>query len=229
LTSGLRFVLFDLYETMVTFDHASVRAAREAVLKPCGVPVDELERAEKRLLWDRMLGRCGDTLQEETAAVLRSAGAPGDARFVAAFIEAELRAWRGATHVHRDVMPCLAMLRCAGYGLGLISNCVGLTRELLPAWPFGAYFGVVVLSCEVGLSKPDPAILRRAAAEAGCRPEECALVDDLAPNVDAAREAGLQAWHVARGTAGGGPGVISGLGELADRLVRLQVAGAATR
>lgn len=48
-----------------------------------------------------------------------------------------------------------------------------------------------ILSHEVGLRKPDPEIYRRALALSGTAAEETVFVDDLKPNVDAARRLGM--------------------------------------
>ncbi len=48
-----------------------------------------------------------------------------------------------------------------------------------------------VLSHEVGLRKPDPEIYRRALALSGTRAGETVFIDDLKPNVDAARDLGM--------------------------------------
>lgn len=48
-----------------------------------------------------------------------------------------------------------------------------------------------VLSCEVGLKKPDPAIYQKAIEVAQCRPEECIFIDDKESNLVPARALGI--------------------------------------
>lgn len=55
-----------------------------------------------------------------------------------------------------------------------------------------AHFDGLVLSHEVGVRKPAPAIYAHAQRLAGCRPDECLFVDDLPANVEGARAFG---WH----------------------------------
>jgi putative hydrolase of the HAD superfamily len=50
-----------------------------------------------------------------------------------------------------------------------------------------------VLSYEVGAMKPAPEIYREAVAKAGCSPGEIFFTDDIAMNVEAAREHGIDA------------------------------------
>jgi HAD superfamily hydrolase (TIGR01509 family) len=61
-------------------------------------------------------------------------------------------------------------------------------------------FDELLLSCDLGLAKPDPAIFRHACAVAGAPPSRCYFVDDSAVNVESARAVGLQA-HLFRDTA----------------------------
>jgi putative hydrolase of the HAD superfamily len=52
-------------------------------------------------------------------------------------------------------------------------------------------FDAVVISGEVGMRKPEPAIYRRAAEELGVAADECVFVDDLGPNVKGAVGVGM--------------------------------------
>jgi putative hydrolase of the HAD superfamily len=191
-------ILFDLYETLVSFDPRPIRDARERVANRAGVSPDALCAAERETMPDRMRGRCGDSVEAELATILRMAGAADDSDLVAAFREAELGAWRSGVIVHDDVVPCLRDLRTRGFRLALVSNCSRLTRPLLDDWKLGDCFDSVVLSCEVGCAKPDPAILRRALAEIDGDPDAAMMIDDREAYVDAARHIGLLGYRIAR-------------------------------
>ena len=56
-------------------------------------------------------------------------------------------------------------------------------------------FNPVLLSCQVGLRKPDPRIFAKAARMTNTDVERCLLIDDMIENVEAARKAGFQAHH----------------------------------
>jgi FMN phosphatase YigB (HAD superfamily) len=64
----------------------------------------------------------------------------------------------------------------------------GFVRRRFPEILF---FDDYVLSYELKLLKPDPAIYLAAAAKAGCRPEECVFIDDMEDNIRGAVAAGL--------------------------------------
>src|SRR3954447_2754301 len=91
----------------------------------------------------------------------------------------------------RHEAPMTDAVRAArrhGLKTALLSNSWGLDypREL---WD-GA-FDAVVISGEVGMRKPEPAIYLHTAAQLGVEPAECVFVDDLAPNVRGAVGVGM--------------------------------------
>jgi putative hydrolase of the HAD superfamily len=86
----------------------------------------------------------------------------------------------------------LRRARSGGVRTCLLSNSWGNTypREL-----FAELFDGVVISSEVGLRKPDPAIFHHALGLIGLPAEECAFVDDIEHNVRAAERLGITGVH----------------------------------
>jgi putative hydrolase of the HAD superfamily len=79
--------------------------------------------------------------------------------------------------------------RGAGIRTALLSNSWGqdrYDRELL-----GELFDAWVISGEVGIRKPDPAIYPLAAERLGLAPEACVFVDDIPGNLKPARALGM--------------------------------------
>jgi putative hydrolase of the HAD superfamily len=78
-----------------------------------------------------------------------------------------------------------------GLRLALLTNNV---REWEPRWrsmlPDGL-FDPIVDSAFVGMRKPEPGIYALTLERLGLRGEECAFIDDLDVNCDAAREHGI--------------------------------------
>jgi putative hydrolase of the HAD superfamily len=52
-------------------------------------------------------------------------------------------------------------------------------------------FDTVVISGEVGMRKPEPAIFELVLHRIGLPADECVFIDDMAKNIVAAKEAGL--------------------------------------
>jgi epoxide hydrolase-like predicted phosphatase len=79
--------------------------------------------------------------------------------------------------------------RGAGVRVGLLSNSWGLGAY--PWERLDASFDVRIISGEVGLRKPDPAIYELALARLEVAAERTAFVDDLPHNVEVAEELGM--------------------------------------
>ncbi len=95
--------------------------------------------------------------------------------------------------------PVAALLRRvsqAGYRTALLSNTdperFGFVRTRFPEILF---FDDYILSYELRLIKPDPAIYLEAARRAGCPPAECVFIDDVQENVTGAVAVGLRGIH----------------------------------
>ena len=87
-------------------------------------------------------------------------------------------------------------LHARGIRFALLTNNV---REWEPLWraklPVDEIFETVVDSAFVGLRKPDPAIYAVVLERLQLPAAACAFVDDIAVNVEAARELGFAAVH----------------------------------
>jgi putative hydrolase of the HAD superfamily len=86
--------------------------------------------------------------------------------------------------------------RTVGIPVGVITNSWGTA----PYDPYTAYqlnqrFDAVVISSQVGLRKPEPAIYRRAAHELAVPTERIVFVDDIAANLQPAQELGMAVIH----------------------------------
>jgi putative hydrolase of the HAD superfamily len=96
----------------------------------------------------------------------------------------------GAMEPDTAMLDGVRAARRAGVRTGLLSNSWGdalayddaLLEELFDAW---------VISSEVGLRKPDPAIYQLAAERLGLPPAACVFVDDLPGNLKPARALGM--------------------------------------
>src|SRR5262249_22415772 len=101
-----------------------------------------------------------------------------------------------------DLLPAHQVLgvvrdaRSVGIRTAVISNSLG--RE--PFDPYAPYdlwnvFDAVVLSTDLGIRKPDPAIFVHAINELGLRASECVFADDSEENLPPAEALGMTAIH----------------------------------
>lgn len=103
---------------------------------------------------------------------------------------AEADAWR----VFEDVAPTLEALAGRGLKLGVVSNWDRRLRPLLERLDLARHFAAIVVSREVGCSKPSPAIFAHAARKLRLPPEAILHVgDDRSVDLRGARKAGLSA------------------------------------
>lgn len=107
------------------------------------------------------------------------------------------RLWRAATVKHEifpETKDVIVTLFRRGYRLGLVSNTTSSDEapSILKELEISGLFETIVLSCVVGIRKPDPAILLLAAGRMGVSPEHCAYIGDQpGRDVAAARKAGF--------------------------------------
>ncbi len=95
----------------------------------------------------------------------------------------------------KDVVG-LAQQLAARYDVGVLSNATPrLESELNDYHKLGGVFRVIVNSSRVGVAKPDERIYRLAAERVGVEPSACVHIDDLAHNVEGARQAGFYGIH----------------------------------
>ena len=86
-----------------------------------------------------------------------SLGVRVDEALLQRLIEVDSLGW---TTLHPDSLPLLLDVKAAGHGLALLSNLPHELAERVRAHSWSEAFDLLVLSCEVGASKPDPAIYR---------------------------------------------------------------------
>jgi HAD superfamily hydrolase (TIGR01549 family) len=114
-----------------------------------------------------------------------------------------------------DAPRVLEELRQRGLKVALCSN---LATEFGPPAlkALGFQFDTTVLSYEVGLTKPDPAIFQLVCRNLACPPEHVLMIgDSRAMDVEGAQDAGLQAMQVSRGVTPVSAQVLSSLNEIA--------------
>jgi putative hydrolase of the HAD superfamily len=95
-------------------------------------------------------------------------------------------------HPVEEMYDAMRRARHSGLLTALLSNSWG---NDYPRARFAELFDAVVISCEVGLRKPDERIFRHAAAALGLPPGACVFVDDIAHNVRAAEAVGMVGVH----------------------------------
>ena len=185
-------VIFDLYETLITEFDPNWQP-RPNLAERLDLPEAAFNAAWKHKFEARMTGHLSTF-----AAVLRDitfelGQMPNEA------IIAQLRQERiqeKAIHFRQidpAILQMLGRLRVQPIKLGLITNAA---PEEVVAWPeseLTPFFDEVIVSCEVGLMKPDTRIYHLACERLGVMPEATAFIGDGASQeLAGAQDAGLR-------------------------------------
>jgi HAD superfamily hydrolase (TIGR01549 family) len=196
-------VLFDLDDTL--FDHRNcARAALASIHNgyACfsGMAFDALERAHAELLEelhrDVMLGRVDiDTARAERFRRL----------FATAGVDASGELAHGAARTYREAyvaarrsipgaVTLMARVRERARLVVVSNNILAEQQEKLRHCGLDGHVDALVVSEEVGVSKPDPAIFRAALARVSCAPEHAVMIgDSWTADIAGARAAGIRA------------------------------------
>lgn len=117
----------------------------------------------------------------------RGAPAAGE---LAWLIETDIASW---SVYHDEVWALAATFRRTGGRTAFLSNSgPEVMARVRARWPLEAWFDAVVISCEVGLSKPDPRIYQLCLDRLGLPASATLFVDDRADNIEGAARVGLR-------------------------------------
>jgi putative hydrolase of the HAD superfamily len=115
------------------------------------------------------------------------------AAVVADLIEEDARSWRD---YREEVWNIAAAFRARGNRTAVLSNGVLEVMSRVRAdRALESWFDAVIVSCEVGLCKPDPAIYRACLESLGVEADRALFVDDRAENLRGAEAVGLRTFH----------------------------------
>lgn len=95
------------------------------------------------------------------------------------------------------MLDAVAALRAHGTRVAVLSNSWGSGPLVDPydGYQLDARADVIVISDQVGLRKPEPAIFQLTVDKLGVPPTECVFVDDIAANLEPARDMGMHVIH----------------------------------
>jgi putative hydrolase of the HAD superfamily len=165
--------LFDLYGTLVRAGSATWIARSARLL---GVSPEELRAAAGQHFRARELGHMR-TPDEAVTATLRSLGRTVDDALLRELVELRWSFFH-SIELFADTLPALDRLRELGHPLALASNCSAETSVALERLDLGPRFDALVLSCDLGVAKPDPAFYLHACQLLGVEPRGCVFVGD---------------------------------------------------
>ena len=82
------------------------------------------------------------------------------------------------------------------YKIGLLSNySTSMRNKIEKEWRIGDAFDAIIISSEVGVIKPDPAIFELMMERLGSQAHESVLIDDRIKNIQGAENIGMRTIH----------------------------------
>lgn len=113
-----------------------------------------------------------------------------------ATIEQFYLAWQQIFTYNKPMWNCVDRIASHNYALILISNINAIHCPwIFEAYPEFALFKQRILSFEIGMLKPDPAIYRYAIDTFRLNPENTIYIDDQPQNILAGKSIGFQCWQ----------------------------------
>lgn len=86
-------------------------------------------------------------------------------------------------YLYPQMKDLIKKLKLKGIKTAVLSNVIEPHTEIIKRSGGYKSFDVVILSCKVGLDKPDPAIYLLTAKKLNVKPEECLFIDDKESNL----------------------------------------------
>ena len=142
------------------------------------LPMYQEGRVSERRLWEMVCADC----RQQTAVI------PGSSLWGEAL--------RAVFRFRSEVLLAIEQLAEKGFKVGFLSNTEPEAAAYFHERKMDALFSASVLSCEVGISKPNPDIYLLVAEQMAILPAALLMLDDRQENIDGARQAGMQALRV---------------------------------
>jgi putative hydrolase of the HAD superfamily len=182
--SNLKAIIFDYGEVLCL---APTTDDVEGSARILGVSADSFRElwGRNRDLYDR-----GD-LSPETywRQLAEDAGTTLDDSQLQGLYERDVTMW---SRLNPDMVAWLEILSSAGMKTAVLSNMhIGMVQHARRAFQWLGLVNVVILSAEVRLIKPDPAIYEHCLRGLGVAPSDSLFIDDREVNVAAARAMGI--------------------------------------
>jgi putative hydrolase of the HAD superfamily len=174
-------VIFDLFGTLVDERPLAYADMMGTVARLLGVDLDVFYEASLADAPNRDLGVYPSTAHQFTALCQVLGVSPTPGHFAAA-IEEYTDLQRSRLVPRDGVLETLDALAGRGIKRGLISNTAPVVSGLWPESVFAGHLDSIVLSANVHLRKPDPAIYLLACNQLGVRPEDCLYIGDGGAN-----------------------------------------------
>jgi len=201
----IRAIGFDLFNTLITVEPQTLQEAHSRLfssLSESGFRLEEdaFRKAHRQAAMDH-LAECQKSGREthnrfwisEALADQGHQVSPDDLR-IAGAVECYFSAFLEFCHLIPGTWHMLEMLK-ETYRLGLLTNFTHgpAARNILDHLGITSFFGIILISGELGYRKPHPSVFLKLIEQFGVETEQILYVgDDPDPDINGARSVGLQ-------------------------------------
>ncbi len=191
---GYRAALIDLYDTLVEGDWPTLRATMAERLGVDRRVVDDAYRSTRPARND---GAYADE-EGDAAALIEATGLRPDPELVRDVASIAFAFQEDGVRLHPESLDVLRDLRRRGIKTALVSNCDHLTKHTVDRLGLAREMDAIVLSFEVGVRKPRPAIYLQALQAIEADREHSVFVDDQTDFCDGAARLGIDTRLIIR-------------------------------
>jgi putative hydrolase of the HAD superfamily len=207
--------LIDVYETILSCDFSRHNREMPAL---AGIATEAWRAGISRVGPSFNVGRL--TKAEGFGQILQECGVEPRPDLVRALVDMDRELLLASAHLYDDSIPFLENLRSHGVRAAIVSNCSEHTRDLLVKLSVPELVDAVVLSCEVGATKPSAQIFRYALEQLRVPAGAALFVDDQAAFCAGAAALGIGAAQIVRGEVDGVRGIDGKLPAAGTTVVR---------
>jgi putative hydrolase of the HAD superfamily len=170
-------VIFDLFGTLVDGFAASSAGYHEEFSAALGVDHASFMQHWRQITDRRTMG----DFQSVEASILHVCDRMGvsvTTEQMAKAVKIRLELTRRALAPRSDAVSTITQLKCAGFKIGLLSNCSIEIPLVWPETPFAGLIDSAVFSSRERLKKPDPRIYHVVCDRLGVMPATCLYIAD---------------------------------------------------
>lgn len=192
----IKALLIDLFDTLVFFEEERYILWRKEMASYLNIDREAFLQFWWSYTRDRFLGKIRDISHMLAIAAdhFNIELKEKDRNYLAG---KELEVLLSISHLYPDTLEVLASIKKEGFLIALVSNASTNAIHILDHLQLSPLFDTMVISCDVGVAKPEEEIYRLVLARLGVKPEECLFIGDGAcQELDGARKIGIHTVRI---------------------------------
>ncbi len=200
----IKAVIFDMYETLITQYETPLYFSKE-LAEDLGMEVEAFRKVWFATDYERTVGK--REFSEVLTEIAKAEGIYTKEKITYMLEKTKMQKKDCFLHLHKEILPMLSDLKKEGFKVALISNCYVEEAAVIRESVLFPYFDVAMLSCEVGVCKPEKEIFTMCMDALGVKESECLYVGDGGSReLEVTKTLGLHpvqaAWYLKKGAYG---------------------------